>query len=154
MNFLRSMDLYKAIVLLSLVLLPLGGWWVMRLENKIDASKKAIDEARRPGGLIEEIGSLQRKVEVVVQNKRSTSDSINDPRTYFEGQILAGRWFRAEDQRLPAGTAARGEGDAGVEAADHRLRGRHLVAAQGPRGADGLRLRGDLQLRVRRAHGR
>jgi hypothetical protein len=89
MNFLRSMDLYKAIVLLSLVLLPLGGWWVMRLDSKIVASKKAIDEAKRPGGLIEQIGSLQRKVEVVVQNKRSTSDSINDPRTYFEGQILA-----------------------------------------------------------------
>lgn len=89
MKFLRSLDLYKAIVLLSLVLLPLGGFWIKTLDDTIAASKLAIEEARRPGGVLEQIGALQRKVEVVVQNKRSTSDAIKDPRRYFEGQILA-----------------------------------------------------------------
>ncbi len=89
MNFLRTLDLYKAIVLLSLLALPAGGWYVMSLDEAIDASKKTLEAARRPGGLLEQIGSLQRKVEVVAQNKRSTSDAIKDSRSYFEGQILA-----------------------------------------------------------------
>jgi hypothetical protein len=105
MNFLRTMDLYKAIILLSLILLPLGGWWVYDLEKSITASKRAIDDAtRRPGGLLEEIGSLMRKIEVVVQNRRSTTESINDPGTYFEGQIFAtvGSGLKANDFKLEA----------------------------------------------------
>jgi hypothetical protein len=89
MNFLRNLDLYTSIVLLSLVLLPAGGFWIWKLDGEIAASKKAIDDATRKGGLLEEIGTLQRKVEVVVQNERSTSDAIRLWRTYFEGQILA-----------------------------------------------------------------
>lgn len=88
MNFLRSMDLYTVVILLSLVLLPLGGWYVMRLDEDIAASKKAVHDATRRDGLLEQIGTLQQKVEVVVQNKLSTSDTINMPRRYFEGQIL------------------------------------------------------------------
>jgi hypothetical protein len=88
MNFLRSLDLYKVVILLSLVLLPLGGWYVMQLDEDIAASKKAIQDATRRDGLLEQIGTLQKKVEVVVQNKLSTSDTINMPRRYFEGQIL------------------------------------------------------------------
>lgn len=89
MNPLRNMDLYKGIVLLSLVLLPVGGWLVKRQNEDILACERAINEATRPGGLIEEIGKLQRKVEVVVQNKRSMSDAIKDPSSYFQDQILA-----------------------------------------------------------------
>ena len=85
----RDMDLYKAIVLLSVVLLPLGGWLVKGLDDEIEASRRTLQEARKPNGLVEQIGALQRKVEVVVQNKRSTTDAITQPNTYFEGQILA-----------------------------------------------------------------
>lgn len=89
MNFLRTLDLYKAIVLLSLLALPAGGWYLMSLDDAIAASKRALQDARRSGGLLEQIGQLQRKVEVVAANKRSTGDAIKEPRTYFEGQILA-----------------------------------------------------------------
>ena len=89
MSFLRNLDLYKAIVLLSLVLLPLGGWMIKRQDEESAACKKAIGEATKPGGLLEQIGSLQRKVEVVVQNKGSMSDAIKNPGQYFEDQILA-----------------------------------------------------------------
>lgn len=88
MRFLRSMDLYKVVILLSLIGLPLGGWYCMKLDDDIAASEKAIQEAKRSGGLLEQIGNLEKKVEVVVQNKLSTSDTINMPRRYFEGQIL------------------------------------------------------------------
>lgn len=98
MNFFRSMDIYKAIVLLSIVLLPLGGWWIMTLDEEIRLCTQAIAQAERPGGLIEEIGSLQKKIEIVAQNKRITSDAIADPRTYFEGQImLSGSGLAAND---------------------------------------------------------
>lgn len=88
MNFLRNLDLYKAIVLLSVLLLPLGGWLVKRQDDEIAACKKAINEATRSGGLLEQIGSLQRKVEVVVLNKRAMSDAIKDPGVYFQDQIM------------------------------------------------------------------
>jgi hypothetical protein len=88
MNFLRSLDLYKVVILLSVVLLPLGGWYCLKLDEDILASQKAVQDAKRAGGLLEQIGTLQKKVEVVVQNKLSTSDTINMPRRYFEGQIL------------------------------------------------------------------
>jgi len=85
----RNMDLYKVIVLLSFVVLPLGGWWCYRLDEQIVASRAAIKEATRPGGLMETIGSLQKKIEIVAQNRRITSDTITQHRTYFEGQLIA-----------------------------------------------------------------
>ena len=88
MSFFRSMDLYKAIVLVSLILLPLGGWWVLQLDREIADCKQAIRLAERSGGLLEQIGSLQKQIEVVAKNRLSTSEAIRDPRTYFEGQIM------------------------------------------------------------------
>lgn len=84
-----NMDLYKGIVLAALLLLPLGGWAVYDGARQIEACNAALAEATRSGGVLEEVGSLQRKVEVVVQNKRGVSDAIEKPTTYFEGQITA-----------------------------------------------------------------
>lgn len=89
MSFLRSMDLYKGIVLASLVLLPLGGWWCWKLDESLKSCSAAIEEARRPGGLLEQIGGLKNKVEIVASNRLNTSDTINMERKYFEGQLLA-----------------------------------------------------------------
>lgn len=89
MSFLRNLDLYKAIVLLSIVLLPVGYWQIRQQDESILACEKAITEATRQGGLLQQIGALQRKVEVVVQNKTSMSDAIKDPAGYFQTQILA-----------------------------------------------------------------
>ena len=89
MSLFRNMDLYKVIVLASFVVLPLGGWWCYRLDEQIAASKKSIQEATKSGGILEQIGSLQKKVEIVAQNRRVTTDTITQHRTYFEGQIIA-----------------------------------------------------------------
>lgn len=89
MTFLRNLDLYKAIVLLSLVLLPVGGWLVKKQDDDIAACRKAIDDAAKAGGWIEKIGRLQRNVEIVVANKRNMSDAIKNPGVYFQDQILA-----------------------------------------------------------------
>ncbi len=89
MNFFRTMDLYKAIVLVALVVLPAGYWHCSNLEKEIVACQRAIRDATRSGGTLEQIGSLQKKVELVVQNRLNTSDAKDQPRTYFERQILA-----------------------------------------------------------------
>ncbi|MBL8734507.1 MAG: hypothetical protein JNN13_19175 [Planctomycetes bacterium] len=89
MNFLRNLDLYKVIVLLSLVLLPAGYWYITTLDQQIEACNRAVTEATKSGGQLEQIGQYQRRVEIVAQNRRSASDAIKEPRTYFEGQILA-----------------------------------------------------------------
>jgi hypothetical protein len=89
MNFLRNMDLYTAIVLVSLLLLPAGAWWTVKIEEDIELCKDAIRQATKNNGLLEEIGSLQKKVDVVMQNRTNASDAINMPGRYFQGQIIA-----------------------------------------------------------------
>lgn len=88
MSFFKEMDLYKGIILLSVILLPLGGWWISNLDEEISQCEAALRQATKRGGYIEEIGRLQKQIEVVAKNTRSDS-IIRDPRTYFEGQILA-----------------------------------------------------------------
>jgi hypothetical protein len=89
MNFFRKLDLYRGIILLCLVALPACGWWCWQQEQAITQCKDAIWKATKPGGLLEQIGALQKKVELVVENRVSTSDAIKMPRPYFDGQILA-----------------------------------------------------------------
>lgn len=89
MSFFRKLDLYKGIILLCVVALPACGWWCWQQEKEIVACNDAIWKATKPGGLLEQIGALQKKVELVVENRVSTSDAIKMPRPYFDGQILA-----------------------------------------------------------------
>lgn len=87
MSFLRDIDLYKGVILLSLILLPLAGWWIYRAGEEIKAAERAVVEASRNGGYIEEIGKLQRQIEIVERNKTSASQAKLDHGTYFQGQI-------------------------------------------------------------------
>jgi hypothetical protein len=103
MSLFRPMDVYKGIVLMSAVVLPLGWWWISTLDENIRLCRNTISESTKPGGLLEQIGGLQKKVEVVVQNRRNTSDAIKAPGTYFAGQILAagGAGIKQDDFTLP-----------------------------------------------------
>jgi len=87
MSFFKEMDLYKGIILLSVVLLPLGGWWINGLDAQIVSCQAALRTATKRGGYLEEIGKLQKQIEVVAQNRRAVS--IENPSTYFETQIRA-----------------------------------------------------------------
>jgi hypothetical protein len=89
MKFLREMDLYKGLILLCLLALPVCGWWCKTLGDSIKECDAAIREANRPGGLLEQIGGYQKKIELVVQNRTSATGATQQPRTYFEGQIMA-----------------------------------------------------------------
>jgi hypothetical protein len=89
MKFLREMDLYRGLILICLLALPVCGFWCYSIEQSIAECEKAILEATRSGGLLEQIGGLRVKVDLVVQNRLSTNDATQQPRTYFERQILA-----------------------------------------------------------------
>lgn len=86
MNFLRTMDLYKVIILLALLLLPAAGGWVWWLHNQIALTQRALLEATRPGGLIQEIGSLQKQMQTVVDN-HSRVQLAQSHNEYFEGVL-------------------------------------------------------------------
>ncbi|MBK8100073.1 MAG: hypothetical protein IPK26_23465 [Planctomycetes bacterium] len=89
MKALKDMDLYKGIILVSVLLLPAIGWWAWSLDKQIEATKAAITEATRPGGLLEQIGALQQKAEIVVANRTLTGDATSMPSVYFDSQIRA-----------------------------------------------------------------
>lgn len=84
MSFFREMDLYKGVILASVVLLPLAGWWIQRTNEQIEVAQKAIVDGRK---MVEDIGKLQRQIEIVERNKATTSQATSDPGTYFQGQI-------------------------------------------------------------------
>jgi hypothetical protein len=86
MKWLQSLDAYKALILVCLLAAPVLGWWCHEQQQAIDACQKAIAEAPR---VLEEIGAMQKKVEMVVQNRSVTAAATQAPRDYFEGQILA-----------------------------------------------------------------
>lgn len=89
MKFLREMDLYRGLILICLLALPVAGWWCNSLANSIKECEAAVREATRPGGLLEQIGGYQKKIELVVSNRQSAAGATQQPRTYFEGQIMA-----------------------------------------------------------------
>lgn len=87
MKALKNLDLYTVLILLTLVLLPVCGWWCMKTNEAIRLSEKAVDDAQRSGGLLEQIGALQKKIDLVNQNRGGLD--LNKPGPYFEGQIMA-----------------------------------------------------------------
>lgn len=87
MKFLREMDLYKALILLCLVAMPICGYWLMTIEQSIKDCERAVQDATKTHGQLEEIGALQKQVELVVANR--PGDATQQPREYFQGQILA-----------------------------------------------------------------
>lgn len=102
MKLLREMDLYKALILACLVLMPACGWWLYTIEQSIQSCEKAVADATSPKGWLWEIGSLQKQVELVAQNRLSSVDAIQQPRTYFQSQIFAaaGQGLAANDFSL------------------------------------------------------
>ncbi len=82
----REMDLYKGIILASLVLLPAAGWWAWSLQTSIEKGELAIRQAEGSGGLLQSIGGRQKEIEEVKANQRTVGTS--DHRTFFQTRII------------------------------------------------------------------
>lgn len=88
MSLFRDMDLYKGIIILSLLLIPGALGFVFWVQGELQAAQAAVAAAERPRtGEIEKIGALQRQFETVDQNAASVRTSGGSPAVYFQNQI-------------------------------------------------------------------
>ena len=100
----KDMDLYKAIILASILLIPTAGFFAYWETQRLEVAKVAVAAATRRGGLIEKIGLLQK--EIVEIKKTSKSNNTISHEIYFENQIdkasagsLKSTDFNIDDER-------------------------------------------------------
>ncbi|HLU38100.1 MAG TPA: hypothetical protein VK081_01870 [Planctomycetota bacterium] len=101
----KQFDLYKWIIIVSLVVMPLAGGWVYWLEQKIERGERAIALATRPRtGELYTIGRLLHEIEVLAKSAGTASDG-SDPGVYFDRQIIqSSEGLRSTDYKIdPAG---------------------------------------------------
>lgn len=88
MSLFRDMDVYKGIILASVLLIPASfgfAWW---MDQRLVESETAIAAAvRRNSGDIEQIGTLRQNLETVKRNTE-VGGELDQPRRYFERRIL------------------------------------------------------------------
>lgn len=60
---MKDLDLYKAIILLSVVLIPVAGWFAYNETKQLEYGQKAVRNATKRGGVLERIGALQKQLE-------------------------------------------------------------------------------------------
>ena len=86
MSFFREMDLYKLVILVSGLLLPVTGWWINHSMQEIAVAQKAVADAPR---LLERIGKTRSDLDMISHNAVSAGDEpVRTPETYFETQIV------------------------------------------------------------------
>jgi hypothetical protein len=83
---MKSLDLEKVIILLSILLLPVAGYWVYHLNDRIEKGRAALArETAQPEGTIVQIHTLQQQI---VNTRRNLDRaSVGDPGVYFQQQI-------------------------------------------------------------------
>jgi hypothetical protein len=81
-----NMDLYKAIILASFVLLPASGGWVYWLNGQILETKDALAKA---GDQIREIGSLEKQMETVYANSNRNAVASDSPNEWFQKLLIS-----------------------------------------------------------------
>jgi tellurite resistance protein len=89
MNPFKEMDLYKGVILASVLLLPAAGWWIQKNRQGIEAANRAVVEATRSHGVLERIAELQRQIDIVESNRVNASDATEQHSLYFQRQIYS-----------------------------------------------------------------
>ena len=82
----KNMDLYKGIILASILLLPVSLgylWWV---KGKKEEAEKALVTATAPKGELERIGEILQRLDTVEKNS-ARGGEIEESRIYFEKRI-------------------------------------------------------------------
>ncbi len=87
MKLLQNLDLYKVVIVGSLLMLPVAGWWIKKTNDAIASANRAVVDATKPGGYLEEIGKLQKQLELVEANRVNSTGATGNVQVYFEGQI-------------------------------------------------------------------
>ncbi len=86
MKALKTLDLEKAFILLSLVLIPLALGWIYYLYGQVDAGDKEYKRATGGGGYIEKVGTLAKELRQISSSEGNKD--VTDPGRYFERVVL------------------------------------------------------------------
>ena len=84
---LKKMDLEKAITIVSLLLLPAGGFWIYDLSDRLETGRQALADATRGDaeGLILQLGSIEKQMgDLQETSKRHPPANAS---TYFEKMV-------------------------------------------------------------------
>jgi hypothetical protein len=85
----RNLDLYKIIILLSIVLLPVAGFFAWWANDRLDLAQRSILEATKQGGLLEKIGQTQAQLQTIKENNRQGGTGPGSQHLlYFDRQIM------------------------------------------------------------------
>lgn len=87
MGFFRNLDLYKVIILASIVLIPAALGFVYWVEGRLEVAQLALRDAEKRNGEIERIGALQRKLESVEKTASHVALRGEDHSLFFEQMI-------------------------------------------------------------------
>jgi hypothetical protein len=98
MRLFKDMDLYKGIILLSIILIPAACGFVVWVDGQIEEANEALAAAVRTNGELEQIGQARKELETVRENTDRT-DGSDSHRLYFERSIMsaAKSGLKAED---------------------------------------------------------
>jgi hypothetical protein len=98
MRLFANLDVYKAIILAGLVLLPAAGAWAYYEHGRLEEGRRAIAVAQGRDGDVERIALRKKEVEAQVLNEKKSID-VDDPRVYFE-RIIYGAVDRSKGEPL------------------------------------------------------
>lgn len=79
----KQFDLYKVIIVASLLLSPFAGGWAYWLQGRITEGEAALKQAKSSRGPLQAIGLLQQEVDAM-RAKSNNTQAEADPRTYFD----------------------------------------------------------------------
>jgi hypothetical protein len=85
-DWLKNLDLERAIILVSLLLIPVAGGWAYYLNNQIKVGELAMSAATKHNGFIEKIATLQKQITQFKQGE-TAGDTEKEPRVYFDKAV-------------------------------------------------------------------
>jgi hypothetical protein len=84
---MKTFDLEKWIIIVSLVLLPVAGYWVMGLRDQLRVGELALTAAKSSKGVVAEVYDLQFKIDDTKRELRKQGGEATRAGTYFQNRL-------------------------------------------------------------------
>ena len=80
-------DLEKWVIIVSLLLLPVAGYWVMGLRDQLETAETALTAAKSKKGVISEVFDLQLMIDATKKELRKQGGEATREGTYFQNRL-------------------------------------------------------------------
>lgn len=84
---MKDRDLEKWVIILSLLLLPIAGWWVMNLRDQLKSADVALLAAKSSKGVISQVYDLQFMIDATKKELKKQGGEATRANTYFENRL-------------------------------------------------------------------